>query len=151
MEAPLDINQIKELLPHRYPFLLIDRILEMDGMKRAVAIKNVSGNEPFFPGHFPGDPVMPGVLILEALAQTGAALVLNDLNAGGQIVLFAGMDKVAFRRKVVPGDQLRLEVEMERVRMPFGRYKARAYVEDELAAEAIIKFMIPGMKKGAGK
>jgi 3-hydroxyacyl-[acyl-carrier-protein] dehydratase len=149
LETALDISQIKEVLPHRFPFLLVDRILEIASGERVVGIKNVTANESFFQGHFPDDPVMPGVLILEALAQTGAVLVLKDAQAEGQVVLFAGMDKVAFRRKVVPGDQLRLEVEMDRVRPPFGRYKARAYVGDELAAEAVMKFMLPGAKKAA--
>ncbi len=142
-----DVNEIKKVLPHRYPFLLVDRIVEFESGKSIVAIKNVTVNEPFFQGHFPGQPVMPGVLILEALAQTGAFHALKDMDLAGEVVLFAGMDKVAFRRQVVPGDQLRLETEVDRIRPPFGRYKARALVEGEMAAQATLKFMIPALKK----
>ncbi len=138
----LDINEIKAILPHRFPFLLVDRILELESGKRIVGIKNVSANEPFFQGHFPGEPVMPGVLILEALAQVSCVLVLRDLNLPGCISLFTGADDVVFRRKVVPGDQLRLEAEVERMRVPFGRMKVRATVDGDVAAEAIVKFMI---------
>jgi len=146
----LDINQIKQVLPHRYPFLLVDRILEIEEGKRIVGLKNVTANENFFQGHFPGEPIMPGVLILEALAQVGAVMVLKGFKAEGQVALFTGMDDVAFRRKVVPGDQIRLEAEVDRVRPPFGRYKTRATVEGELAAEAVLKFMVPAAapKKG---
>lgn len=143
----LDVNEIKKILPHRYPFLLVDRIIELEPGKRIVGIKNVTANEEFFQGHFPEEPVMPGVLILEAMAQTGAIHVLKDMDAEGEVVLFGGMDKVAFRRRVVPGDQLRIEAEVDRIRPPFGRYKARALVDGELAAQAILKFMIPSMKK----
>jgi 3-hydroxyacyl-[acyl-carrier-protein] dehydratase len=138
----MDINQIKEVLPHRYPFLLVDRVTECEQGKKIVGYKNVTVNEPFFQGHFPAEPIMPGVLILEALAQLGAIMVLRELKAEGQIVLFAGMDGVAFRRKVVPGDQLRLEAEVDRMRPPFGRFKTRATVDGELAAEAVMKFML---------
>ena len=138
----LDINEIKAILPHRYPFLLVDRILEIESGKRIVGIKNVSSNEPFFQGHFPAEPVMPGVLILEALAQVSCVLVLRDLNLPGCISLFTGADEVAFRRKVVPGDQLRLEAEVERMRVPFGRMKVKATVDGDVACEAIVKFMI---------
>ncbi|MBI3832029.1 MAG: 3-hydroxyacyl-ACP dehydratase FabZ [Planctomycetes bacterium] len=138
----LDIQQIMEVLPHRYPFLLVDRIVEIEEGKRIVGIKNVTANEFFFQGHFPGNPIMPGVLILEALAQVGAVMVLRNFKAEGRIALFAGMDEVKFRRKVVPGDQLRLEAEVDRLRPPFGRYKTKALVEGELAAEGILKFMV---------
>jgi 3-hydroxyacyl-[acyl-carrier-protein] dehydratase len=138
----LDINQIQQVLPHRYPFLLVDRVLEYEAGKRIIGLKNVTANEHFFQGHFPAEPIMPGVLILEALAQVGAIMVLKELKAEGQVVLFAGMDGVAFRRKVVPGDQLRLEAEVDRIRPPFGRFKTRATVENELAAEAVMKFML---------
>ena len=138
----LDVKQIQTILPHRFPFLLVDRILEMEDGKRIVGIKNVSINEWFFQGHFPGEPVMPGVLILEALAQVGAVMVLRDFKAEGRVALFTGMDDVKFRRKVVPGDQLRLEAEVDRIRPPFGRYKTRALVDGELAAEAVLKFMV---------
>jgi len=122
----LDINEIKATIPHRYPFLLVDRITELEPGKRIVGIKNVSANEPFFQGHFPAEPVMPGVLILEALAQVSCVLVLKEWNMPGCVSLFTGADEVAFRRKVVPGDQLRLECEIEKLRMPFGRVRARA-------------------------
>lgn len=138
----LDINEIKQILPHRYPFLLVDRIVEMESGKRIVGHKNVSANEPFFQGHFPAEPVMPGVLILEALAQVSCVLVLKDLNLPGCISLFTGADAVVFRKKVVPGDQLRLEAEIEKLRVPFGRMKTRATVDGQVVAEAVLKFMI---------
>jgi 3-hydroxyacyl-[acyl-carrier-protein] dehydratase len=142
----MDINEIKSVLPHRYPFLLVDRVNTCEA-KKIVGYKNVTMNEPFFQGHFPAEPIMPGVLILEALAQLGAILVLRELQAEGQIVLFAGMDGVSFRRKVVPGDQLILEAEVDRMRPPFGRFKTKATVEGELAAEAVMKFMLQSPKK----
>ncbi len=138
----LDINEIKAILPHRFPFLLVDRILEIEPGKRIVGLKNVSANEPFFCGHFPVEPVMPGVLILEALAQVSCVLVLRDLNLPGCVSLFTGADEVVFRRKVVPGDQLRLEAEIEKLRAPHGRMKVKATVEGDVACEAIVKFMI---------
>ena len=111
--GPLDINQIQAILPHRYPLLLIDRVLEIERKKKIVAIKNVTINEPFFAGHFPGFPVMPGVLILEAMAQAGGALLLTEVeDRSGKVIFFTGVEKAKFRRPVVPGDQLRLEVEM---------------------------------------
>jgi len=138
----LDINEIKATIPHRYPFLLVDRITELEPGKRIVGIKNVSANEPFFQGHFPAEPVMPGVLILEALAQVSCVLVLKEWNMPGCVSLFTGADEVAFRRKVVPGDQLRLECEIEKLRMPFGRVRARALVDGDVAAEGLLKFMV---------
>ncbi len=136
----LDIKQIQEILPHRYPFLLVDRIISVEEGKKAVGIKNVSVNEPFFQGHFPGNPVMPGVLILEAMAQVGAVAVLKKPEFSGKIALFAGMDKVRFRRQVVPGDVLRIEVEVQKLRGAFGKSYAAAYVGDEMAAEAELMF-----------
>src|SRR5690554_5155746 len=106
----LESKDIQKIIPHRYPFLLVDRIIQLEEGKSAVGIKNVSGNEPFFQGHFPNYPVMPGVLIMEALAQVGAVVLLKMPEFAGRIPLFAGMDKVKFRRQVIPGDQLRLEV-----------------------------------------
>ena len=138
----LNINEIMDIIPHRYPFLLIDRILEVVEGKKAIGIKNVSGNEPFFAGHFPGHPVMPGVLILEALAQVGAVAVLSLPENKGKIALFAGIDEARFRRQVVPGDILRLETEMERMRSGVGKAKASAYVGDELVCEAKLMFAI---------
>ena len=135
----VDIRRIQEVLPHRYPFLLVDRILEMEPRKSIVGIKNVTINEPFFQGHFPGNPVMPGVLILEAMGQVAAVLFLaEEEGLGGRFVYFAGADKVRFRRPVVPGDQLRCEVEVLRVRSKSCQVLARATVDGELAAEATL-------------
>ena len=138
----LDINEIKKILPHRYPMLMVDKILEIEPGKRIVGIKNVSANEQIFQGHFPGQPIFPGVLILEALAQLSCVLVLRDLNIPGSVALFTGLDNVSFRQMVLPGDQLRLEAEVDKLRVPFGRMKAQATVDGKLAAEAMIKFMI---------
>ena len=142
LDSMLDIKEIQEILPHRYPFLLVDRIIEREGEQRIVGIKNVTVNEPFFQGHFPGKPVMPGVLIVEALAQVGAVLVLNKPENKGKIVLFAGIDDCRFKRQVVPGDQLRLEIEVTRLKGIVGKCKARALVEGELACEAELMFVI---------
>ncbi len=131
----LDIEAIQRILPHRYPFLLVDRILELEPGQRVVGIKNVTANEPFFAGHFPGRPVMPGVLIVEAMAQTAAVLMGEE--AGGESVpLFMGIDKARFRQQVLPGDQLRLEVEMLRRRRAVCRVAGRAFVGETLVAEA---------------
>ncbi|WP_182199841.1 3-hydroxyacyl-ACP dehydratase FabZ [Paraliobacillus salinarum] len=138
----LDIQQIKETIPHRYPFLLVDEIVELDGEKRVVAKKNVTINEPFFQGHFPDYPVMPGVLIVEALAQTGAVAILSKEENKGKIGFLAGIDKCRFKRQVKPGDQLRLEVEITRLKGPIGKGKATATVDGELACEAEIMFAI---------
>ena len=135
----MDVQAIKELLPHRYPFLLLDRVLELSPGERIVAAKNVTVNEPFFQGHFPAYPVMPGVLILEALAQAGAVMMLAELeDPASKIPFFAGADKVKFRKQVVPGDQLRLEVEAVRKRGASCKLGAHAYTGEELAAEAEI-------------
>lgn len=138
----LDINGIQKIVPHRYPFLLVDRIISAEPGKRAVGIKNVSANEPYFQGHFPGYPVMPGVLVIEAMAQVGAVAILLLPEFAGRIALFAGIDKARFRRQVVPGDQLHIEVEVLRLRGTVGKSSATARVGEELAAEAEMMFMI---------
>ncbi len=137
----LSAMQIQEILPHRYPFLLVDRILEMDG-DRVVGLKNVTINEAHFQGHFPGYPIMPGVLIVEALAQTGAVLLLSSPENRGKVVLFAGIDKLRFRRPVVPGDTLRLEVQLLERRSRIGRGSARALVDGQVVAEGELMFAI---------
>ena len=138
----LDVNGIKEIIPHRYPFLLVDCIEELEPGKRAVGKKCVTYNEPFFNGHFPQEPVMPGVLILEALAQTGAVAILSQPENKGKTVYFGGIDKAKFRKQVVPGDRLRLETEIIKCKGPMGVGKATATVDGKVACEAEIKFMI---------
>lgn len=138
----LDIQQIKEIIPHRYPFLLVDQILEVEEGKRAVGIKNVTANEEFFNGHFPEYPVMPGVLIVEALAQVGAVAMLKKEENRGKLALFAGIDSCRFKRQVRPGDQLRLEVEMTRVRGAIGKGKGTATVNGEIACELEMTFAL---------
>lgn len=138
----MNIQEIKEVIPHRYPFLLVDKVTEVEEGKRIVGYKNVTINEPFFQGHFPDYPVMPGVLILEALAQVGAIAVLGMEENKGKIGFLAGVDKCRFRRQVVPGDQLKLEVEILRMKGPIGKGKAKATVDGELACQAEIMFAI---------
>ncbi|MCI0768579.1 3-hydroxyacyl-ACP dehydratase FabZ [Bacillus sp. TL12] len=143
----LDIQQIKEIIPHRYPFLLIDRIIEVEEGKRAVGIKNVTTNEEFFNGHFPEYPVMPGVLIVEALAQVSAVIMLIKEENHGKIGLFAGIDNCRFKKQVRPGDQLRLEVEMTRVRGLIAKAHAIATIDDEIVCEADVTFALFDNKK----
>ena len=139
----LDVQEILDYLPHRYPFLLIDRILEFEELKRIVALKNVTINEPFFQGHFPGVPIMPGVLILEAMAQAGGFLVFKTLPDRHQkLVFFSGVDKAKFRRPVRPGDQLRIEMEVVRVKSRIGKLRGQAFVDDQLACQAEILFSL---------
>ncbi len=136
--GPFDSRWVASVLPHRYPLLLVDRVLELVPGRRVVAIKNVTRNEPFFDGHFPGNPIMPGVLVIEAMAQTAALLLLHDMEDREQKVLFlSGIEKVRFRRPVVPGDQLRMEVESLRMRTVHSRFRGRATVDGELAVEAV--------------
>jgi 3-hydroxyacyl-[acyl-carrier-protein] dehydratase len=138
----LDIQQIKEIIPHRYPFLLVDRILEIEEGKRAVGIKNVTANEEFFNGHFPNYPVMPGVLIVEALAQVGAVAMLKKEENRGRLAFFAGIDNCRFKKQVTPGDQLRLEVEIIRAKGAIGKGKGIATVDGELVCETEIMFAL---------
>ncbi|GGG26276.1 3-hydroxyacyl-[acyl-carrier-protein] dehydratase FabZ [Lysinibacillus alkalisoli] len=138
----LNTQEIQAIIPHRYPFLLVDRILEVEEGKHAVGIKNVTANEEFFNGHFPNYPVMPGVLIVEALAQVSAVIMLMKEENKGQIGLFAGIDKCRFKRQVVPGDQLRLEVTMTRTRGKIAKATAVATVEGEVACEAEVTFAL---------
>jgi 3-hydroxyacyl-[acyl-carrier-protein] dehydratase len=138
----MDIDGILATIPHRYPFLLVDRVVELERGRRAVGIKNVSGNEQFFQGHFPGNPIMPGVLIVEALAQVGAVAALSADEHRGKLGLFAGIDKVRFRRQVRPGDQLRLEVSLDRFRHGIGKASASASVDGALAASGTLTFAL---------
>lgn len=138
----MNIQQIQETIPHRYPFLLVDKITEIEEGKRVVGYKNVTINEPFFQGHFPDYPVMPGVLIIEALAQVGAVSMLGMEENKGKIGFLAGVDKCRFKRQVVPGDQLKLEIEITRVKGPIGKGKGIATVNGEVACQAEIMFAI---------
>lgn len=138
----LDTKQIMSILPHRYPFLLVDRILELEPGERAVGMKNVTVTEPFFVGHWPGNPVMPGVLVLEALAQVGGILLLTLKPDSDQIALFGGVSKARFREQVHPGDQLRLEVKMLRRKGDIGKVKGVASVEGLVVADAELTFAL---------
>ena len=139
MGTILDTRQIQEIIPHRYPFLLVDRIVEFEAGKRIVGVKSVSVNEPFFQGHFPGMPIMPGVLIIEALAQTAAVLALRDLaDREKQLSLFSTIDNAKFRRPVVPGDTLMLELTVLKARSRYCRMRGEARVDGQLAAECEI-------------
>lgn len=138
----LNTKQIMEILPHRAPFLLVDRIDELEPGKKAVGVKAVTYNEPFFQGHFPQEPVMPGVLICEALAQVGAVALLSCEEYKGKIALFGGINKARFRQKVVPGDVLRLETELIKIKGPVGVGKATAYLGDKKCVEAELTFVV---------
>ncbi|HRX85251.1 MAG TPA: UDP-3-O-acyl-N-acetylglucosamine deacetylase [Phycisphaerae bacterium] len=143
LKAPkLDIHRVQRILPHRYPFLMVDRIIEIEGTQRAVGIKNVTINEEFFQGHYPGQPIMPGVLIIEAMAQLGGILLSQNLEHTGKVAVLFSLDKVKFRRSVTPGDQLIMEVETVRARANLGHVRTVARVGTEIAAQAEIKFML---------
>ena len=148
----MESAEIQRAIPHRFPFLLIDRVLSITPGKQIVCSKSVSGNEPFFAGHFPGFPIMPGVLIVEAMAQAGAVLLLREVgDAGGKLVVFTGIERARFRKPVFPGDQLRIEVEVLAFRGYAGRMEGKAYLGDKLACEAVISCQLaaPGAKRGA--
>ncbi len=138
----IDINEILTLLPHKYPFLLVDRVLEFEPAKRIIAIKNVTVNEPFFQGHFPSRPIMPGVIILEAMAQAGGILAFKSFPGMKGSVFFTGIDGARFRKPVTPGDQLRFDVAVVKHRREIWVFEAKAYVEDDVVAEARIMAML---------
>ena len=135
---------IQNIIPHRYPFLLVDRIIEIEYGKKAVGIKNVTANEPFFQGHFPGNPIMPGVLIVEAMAQVGAVSILGMEEHKGKLAVFTGIDGMRFKKQVIPGDTLRMEVEMIAMKRGIGKAKAEAYVGEQLVAAGQLMFAIIG-------
>lgn len=138
----LDNKEIQKIIPHRYPFLLVDKIVELEEGVRAVGIKNVTINEPFFQGHFPSNPIMPGVLQIEAMAQVGAVAVLSLEENKGKLALFAGIEKAKFKKQVVPGDVLRMEVTMGAMRRGIGLGEAACYVDGKLACKATLKFAV---------
>lgn len=148
-KTTLDIQDILRILPHRFPFLLIDRVIDLTRKQRIVAIKNVTINEPFFAGHFPNLPIMPGVLIVEAIAQAGGALLLTEVeDRADKLMVFTGIERARFRRPVVPGDQLRIEVEVKAWRMTAVRMEGRAFVGDKRVAEATVTCQLIERSRG---
>lgn len=148
-KTALDIQDIMRILPHRYPFLLIDRVVDLTRKQRIVAIKNVTINEPFFAGHFPEMPIMPGVLIVEAIAQAGGALLLTEVeDRDNKLMVFTGIERARFRRPVIPGDQLRIEVEVKAWRVRAVRMEGTAYVGDKRVAEATVTCQLVDRSRG---
>lgn len=144
----MDIKEIQSIIPHRYPMLLIDRIVELEPLKRIVAIKNITINEEVFEGHFPGAPVFPGVMIIEAMAQTGAVLLFREIpNREEKLLYFTGIEEARFRRPVVPGDQLRLEATVLKYKMGYAKLRAEAYVDGQVVAEATITSVLGDKNK----
>jgi 3-hydroxyacyl-[acyl-carrier-protein] dehydratase len=148
----IDIQEILGFLPHRYPFLLIDRIVEFEPRKRCVAIKNVTINEPFFQGHFPGHPIMPGVLVIEAMAQAGGIIMTHELpDRHEKLVVFTGIERAKFRQPVTPGDQLRIEINVLAFRTRAGRIEGKAYVDGKMACEAVLTCAVVPRAGAEGK
>ena len=148
----LDVVAIQRYLPHRYPFLLVDRIVTLEPKQRIVGIKNVTINEPFFQGHFPGYPIMPGVLVIEAMAQVGALLPLSEEAChDDKLVLFLGIDKAKFRKPVFPGDQLRMELSVIQIRQQFWRMQGMTYVGETLVCEAELRAMLTDRQQEASR
>ena len=151
VKTGMDIGDILKILPHRYPFLLIDRVIELVRMKSIVALKNVTITEPFFQGHFPEKPIMPGVLIVEAIAQAGGLLLLTEVpNRDEMLMMFTGIEKARFRRPVVPGDQLRIEVLVKAWRITAARLEGKAYVDGKVACEATVTCRLVPRAMGVG-
>jgi len=142
----LNIEEIKELIPQRYPFLLVDRVLELKAGESCIGIKNVSANEPFFQGHFPNKPIMPGVLLVEAMAQVGAVALMALEENKDKLAVFAGIDKVRFKKQVVPGDVLRIEVKLGKFRRNIGKGEASVYVDDKIACTGTLMFGLTEIK-----